>query len=260
MSEERGFELDDIKFSNKLANQAYFAKEDRKKLAANLRKSNISRKDLKAKATSMTPDERDRQQKVSHTRAASDTSIKQAEHRARATSNALQDSMDFARSNPVQTPPSMVEQEGLNLNLRHRAMMSRNMRWGSEADLHRWVSEDAPDHEEHEAQSGRGRGAILPPPHPRSLSERAKSSPKAARDSARASALEGMKKASKGSLAGKAMGAVGRLGGKLGGKLGMYGAIKGAIEGADTLRKLKSGAYDLTPEGTAKLKKGYEES
>jgi len=42
---------------------------------------------------------------------------------------------------------------------------------------------------------GRARGAILPPPHPRSLSERAKSSPKAARDSARASALEGMKKA-----------------------------------------------------------------
>jgi hypothetical protein len=54
-----------------------------------------------------------------------------------------------------------------------------------------------------ETQS-RARGAILPPPHPRSLSERAKSSPKAARDSARTSALEGMKKASKGKVSGTA--------------------------------------------------------
>jgi len=48
--------------------------------------------------------------------------------------------------------------------------------------------------------------------------------------------------------------------GKLGGKLGAYGMIKGIVEGADTLRKMKSGAYDLTPEGGTKLKKGYTES
>ena len=50
------------------------------------------------------------------------------------------------------------------------------------------------------------------------------------------------------------------IAGKLGGKLGMFGVIKGVVEGADTLRKLKSGAYDLTPEGTAKPKKGVVES
>ena len=48
--------------------------------------------------------------------------------------------------------------------------------------------------------------------------------------------------------------------GKLGGRLGMYGAIKGAFEGAETLRKLKTGAYDMTVEGGAKLKKGHVES
>lgn len=57
-----------------------------------------------------------------------------------------------------------------------------------------------------------------------------------------------------------ATGLANKAAGKLGGKLGMYGAIKGAIEGAETLRKLKTGAYDLTPEGTTKLKKGYVES
>jgi len=50
------------------------------------------------------------------------------------------------------------------------------------------------------------------------------------------------------------------IGGKLGGKLGMYGIAKSVIEGASTLRKLKSGAYTLTPEGTAKPKKGVVES
>jgi len=50
------------------------------------------------------------------------------------------------------------------------------------------------------------------------------------------------------------------IGGKMGGKLGAYGIIKGVVEGASTLRKLKSGAYDLTPEGTAKPKKGVVES
>lgn len=48
--------------------------------------------------------------------------------------------------------------------------------------------------------------------------------------------------------------------GKMGGKLGAYGMVKGIVEGADTLRKLKSGAYDLTPEGTAKPRKGVVES
>ena len=51
-----------------------------------------------------------------------------------------------------------------------------------------------------------------------------------------------------------------RAAGKVGGRLGMYGAIKGAFEGAETLRKLKTGAYDMTVEGGAKLKKGHVES
>lgn len=54
--------------------------------------------------------------------------------------------------------------------------------------------------------------------------------------------------------------ALGGAAGKLGGKLGAYGMIKGVVEGAETLRKMKSGAYDLTPEGSTKLKKGYTES
>ena len=51
-----------------------------------------------------------------------------------------------------------------------------------------------------------------------------------------------------------------RAAGKVGGRLGMYGAIMGALEGAQTLRKLKTGAYDMTVEGGAKLKKGHVES
>lgn len=52
----------------------------------------------------------------------------------------------------------------------------------------------------------------------------------------------------------------GKIGGKLGGKLGVYGTLKSIVEGVDTLRKLKTGAYDLTPEGTATPKKGVIES
>lgn len=48
--------------------------------------------------------------------------------------------------------------------------------------------------------------------------------------------------------------------GAMSGKLGIYGAIKGALEGSKTLRKLKTGAYDLTPTGEPVLKKGLIES
>ena len=64
--------------------------------------------------------------------------------------------------------------------------------------------------------------------------------------------LEGSRQSLSNSLRSKA--------GKLGGKLGAYGMVKGIVEGAETLRKMKSGAYDLTPEGTAKPKKGVVES
>jgi hypothetical protein len=58
----------------------------------------------------------------------------------------------------------------------------------------------------------------------------------------------------------KASSSASKAGKNLRGKLGMYGAIKGALEGAKTLRKLKTGAYDLTPTGEPVLKKGLIES
>ena len=60
--------------------------------------------------------------------------------------------------------------------------------------------------------------------------------------------------------AGSKLGKLGKVAGKAGGALGMYGIIKGVVEGAETLRKLKTGAYGVSPEGTAVPRKGIVES
>jgi hypothetical protein len=158
-------------------------KFNRTMLATKMRKANVNKKFLANRATTTTPDERDRIQGIENTRAAFKTSTEQARHRVRNTARALEENQPLGRSHP-----ELAEQEGLNLNRRHKSLISRNVAWGSTADAFR-----EPD-VTMEAMSGRGRGAELPPPHPRSLSERAKASPKASRDAAREVRLADMRK------------------------------------------------------------------
>lgn len=176
-SSDRGFT--DITPKRLLDSQSLEERQIQRSTLANKKRNANRNRAILASNAGQHSGQRERIKNIENTRAASDKSIAQAVARAEHTSKAL-----TTLSQIIKLAPEMAEQEGSNLNRAHAHLTSRNAQWewlgGSEANVST------------ESIEGRGKGAILPPPHPKSLGEKMKHSPKAKRDAWRAGKIAGV--------------------------------------------------------------------